>query len=302
MPLTEGDVLDTLSDPVALGIEFYADKIHVKGEYLTTVREHIRVGNILVKGGVKDLAFYDSATDILLTQKKSPPPNDGDRALLLHECVHAMVDVYYPDGNVTRHMGELAAYLTQTAYSVRKDPSANRNGTEAWDRFWGDLFATVRSYGLDTAAGNGVRIPAAALEGLRQQLAALPSVNYGDFSKEATGVSDGLIRTNVFLSTGSDEQVSMSMRSVSHETIPDPGDDYLIRLLMEHFGSSDVIGYGRRLRELRRDFLYCSKPRALELRGRLTARRRGDRVSELFYDRLSHGGRAILLRVLALRS
>ena len=47
MPLTEGDVLDTLSDPVALDIEFYADKIHVKGEYLTTVRDHIRAGNIL---------------------------------------------------------------------------------------------------------------------------------------------------------------------------------------------------------------------------------------------------------------
>jgi hypothetical protein len=51
--LTEGDVLDTLSDPVALGIEFYADKIHVKGEYLTTVRDHIRAGNILVKGGTE---------------------------------------------------------------------------------------------------------------------------------------------------------------------------------------------------------------------------------------------------------
>ena len=49
MPLTEGDVLDTLSDPAALGIEFYVDKIHIKGEYLTTVRDHIRAGNILVK-------------------------------------------------------------------------------------------------------------------------------------------------------------------------------------------------------------------------------------------------------------
>ncbi|MHC2534921.1 hypothetical protein [Bradyrhizobium diazoefficiens] len=105
MPLTEGDVLDTLSDSVALGIEFYVDKIHIKGEYLTTVRDHIRVGNILVKGGTQDLAFYDQATDILLTQKKSPPANDSDRALLLHECVHAMIDVYDPDGAVTAPHG-----------------------------------------------------------------------------------------------------------------------------------------------------------------------------------------------------
>jgi hypothetical protein len=106
MPLTEGDVLDTLSDPVALGIEFYADKNHVKGEHPAAVRDHIRAGNILVKGGTQDLAFYDWTTDGLMTQRKSPPANDGDRALLLHECVHAMIDVYDPGGTVTRHMGE----------------------------------------------------------------------------------------------------------------------------------------------------------------------------------------------------
>ena len=91
MPLTEGDVLDALSDPVALGIEFYVDNIHVKGERFTTVREHIRAGNILVKGGDNDhIAYYDHDTDILITQNKSPPLDDEDRALLLHECVHAM--------------------------------------------------------------------------------------------------------------------------------------------------------------------------------------------------------------------
>lgn len=225
---------------------------------------------------------------------------NGDRALLLHECVHAMVDVYDPGGTVTRHMGELAAYLTQTTYSVRKNPSANRTGTAAWDKFWGDLFATVRAHRLDTRAGNGVRIPAATLETLRRQLAALPSVNYGSYSKEATGVSDGLTCMNIFLS--SDDPVSMRQTSVSHEAYPDPSDDYLIAKLMEACASTDVKGYGRRLRELRRDFLYCSLPRARELRIRLPMRKRGDRVSELFHDRLSRGGRAILLRVLALRS
>ena len=300
MPLTEGDVLDTLSDPVALGIEFYVDKIHIKGEYLTTVRDHIRAGNILVKGGTDDLAHYDQTTDILLTQKKSPPANDGDRALLLHECVHAMIDVYYPDGTITRHMGEVAAYLTQTTYSVRKNPSANRNGTAPWDKFWGDLYATVRANKLDTKAGNGVRIPPATLENLRRELVALPYVNYGNFPKEATGISDGLIRMNIFLTTY--EPVSTRSSSVSHEAYPDPGDDYLIRTLMETYAKTDVRGYGSRLRQLRWDFLYCSLPRAMELRVRLAVRKRGDRLSELFHDRLSHGGRAILLRVLALRA
>ena len=82
MPLTINEVLETLEDPVALGIDFYADKIHVKGEDLSRVHERIVVGDILVTGGTSDLAFYDHATDILITQKKSPPADDGDRALL----------------------------------------------------------------------------------------------------------------------------------------------------------------------------------------------------------------------------
>ena len=65
MPLTIKEVLETLEDPVALGIDFYADKIHVKGEDLSRVHERILVGDILVTGGVKDLAFYDSATDVI---------------------------------------------------------------------------------------------------------------------------------------------------------------------------------------------------------------------------------------------
>ena len=176
----------------------------------------------------------------------------------------------------------------------------NRNGTAPWDKFWGDLFATVRANRLDTTAGNGVKVPSSTLENLRRELVALPYVNYGNFSREATGVSDGLIRMNIFLST--DEPVSMQSSSVSKEAYPDPGDDYLIRTLMETYASTDVRGYGSRLRRLRRDFLYCSLLRAIQLRLRLSVRVRGDRLSELFHDRLSHGGRAILLRVLALRS
>jgi hypothetical protein len=88
----------------------------------------------------------------------------------------------------------------------------------------------------------------------------------------------------------------------AHETYPDPSDDYLMDVLKENYSPADVKGYGGRLRRLRRDFLYCSKLRAFTLKSRLSGRIRGDRLSELFHDRLSHGGRALLLRVLALRS
>ena len=300
MPLTITEVLETLEDPVALGIDFYADKIHVNGENLSRVHERILVGDILVTGGTSDLAFYDPPTDVLLTQKKAPPADDGDRALILHECVHAMIDITDPKGTVTRHMGELAAYLTQTAYSVRKYPTANRTGTAAWDKFWGDLYATVRAHKLDTKKGNGARIPDATLENLRVQLAALPSVNYGSFTKEATGVSNGLLRQYSFLNTG--DGPSMRSSYSAHETYPDPSDDYLMDALKEKYSPGDVKGYGGRLRRLRREFLHCSKLRAFTLKNRLSVRTKGDRLSELFHDRLSHGGRALLVRVLAIRA
>ena len=143
----------------------------------------------------------------------------------LHECVHAMIDIIDPKTTITRHMGELAAYLTQTAYSVRKYPTANRTRTEPWDKFWGDL--------LRDRAGEqiGYRTVAMALkyrmphlsENLRQ-LAALPYVNYGSFGKEAKDVSNGLLRHYSFTNSGD----GPSMRSsYSAHKLPDPSDDYL---------------------------------------------------------------------------
>jgi hypothetical protein len=65
MPLTIKEVLETLEDPVALDIDFYADKIHVKGEYLSRVHERIIVGDILVMGGTSDEAYpFDSGSAI----------------------------------------------------------------------------------------------------------------------------------------------------------------------------------------------------------------------------------------------
>jgi hypothetical protein len=167
------------------------------------------------------------------------------------------------------------------------------------DHFWGDLYETVRTNKLDTAKGNGAKIPNATLENLRQQLAALPSVNYGSFRKEATDVSDGLLRHYSYLNS---DGPSMRSSYSAHETYPDPSDDYLMDALKENYSPADVKGYGGRLRRLRRDFLYCSKLRTFTLKNRLSVRTGGDRLSELFHDRLSHGGRALLLRVLALKS
>jgi hypothetical protein len=171
------------------------------------------------------------------------------------------------------------------------------NKNEPWENFYRGVESLVKRFGLEKQSGNGARIKADDVEALRVQLAGLPNVNYGNFKKTDPSGADGLIRNHFFLSE-SPPDMTMRSTSVAHYPYPDPSDDYLIDTLKVRYAANDVAGYGKRLRELRKDFALCSVGRAKELHRRLTGRLSGDRVSELFYDHLSREGRAILLRVL----
>lgn len=301
MSLTERDVLNTLSDAVALNMDFYVSAIHVCGSEYTTIRDHIRADNILVAEGNKNLAFYDSKTDILTTQAGTPPANLDQRALLLHECTHALIDVFTSDLKITRHTDELTAYLAQYVYILRSDSDfVVGPNNPPWYNFFASLVALIKRLGLDTIEGNGKRISASDLEPLRVQLAALPGVNYGAFKKEDPTGADGLLRHNLFIED-IHEEIQVPYKITANESYPDPSDDYLIKKLEEKYSASDVSGYGKRLRTLRTDFLRCTGTRAKELERRLNGRQKGDHLSELFHDRLSTTGRALLLRVLHIR-
>ncbi len=301
MPLSEGDVLNTLADPVTAGMNFWVGPVHISGKSYGIIRDHILVGNILVVGGTSTLAFYSGTTDILTTQTGTPPANLHQRALLLHECTHALMDVFTHGIKVTRHIDELASYLAQHVYLIRSNPtSVAGGGSGPWPTFYSSLVSLIKTFGLDTGAGNGKRIGVEVLEPLRVQLAALPHVNYGNFKKDDATGADGLIRNHPFLDS-IPQNINVSSHSTAQVTYPDPNDDYLVRTLLEQYAESDVVGYGKRLRTLRKDFALCSLGKAKELALRLAARRRGDRVSELFHVRLSTAGRAILLRVLRQR-
>jgi len=300
MALSEGDVLNALSAAAELGIDFYVENIHVSPETLTTVRDHIRAGNILIAGGTNPAgAVYDSDTDILWTPALVPPADEEDKALLVHECVHAMIDIYNTSHRAGRAMGELAAYLTQMTYLQRRIPNKTSNAPPGAVLFWPMLLKVVNDFDLGTAAGAGAHIPANRLEPMRLELMSV-GTSYR-YSAKMKAQSSGLSRQNPFLEM-SPEPIYTRTTSVSYEALPDPGDGYLIDVLNEKYSTSNVKGYGDRLRRLRRDFLYCSKPRAIALRARLLTRIPTDKLSEAFYERLSHGGRAILLKILTMRS
>lgn len=300
MPLTEGDVLNTLGDPITATMDFWVGPIRISGKSYGILRDHVRAGNILVVGGTSTLASYSLTADVLTTQVGNSPANLHQRALLLHECTHALVDVFTSDIKVTRHIDELACYIAQYVYMVRSNPASwPATGTGGpWPIFFSSVAALGKRFGLDTLAGNGSAIKVADLEPLRLQLAALPGVPYGQFDKDAPTGADGLIRNHFFL--GDLPRDPPPVRVTARESNPgtDVSDDYLADRLLEKYAATDVAGYGARLRALREHFAVCSLGRAKELTARLSVRRRGDRLSELFHDRLSRDGRAILLRVL----
>src|SRR5262245_49349362 len=140
MPLNEGDVLNTLADSVTKGMDFWVGQVHISGRSYGIIRDHVKFGNILVVGGTETTAAYDQKTDILTTQVGSPPANLHQRALLLHECTHALVDVFTAGSKVTRHVDELASYIAQHVYITRSDPHwAPGADSGPWPEFYRDL-------------------------------------------------------------------------------------------------------------------------------------------------------------------
>jgi hypothetical protein len=302
MALKLGDVLNVLSDPVVTQIDFWVGSMHLTGKRFDVMRDHIVAGNIeVVEGTHPSNAFYDYATDVLITQNVTSPPSLEAKALLLHECSHAVFDIFADAKGATRHQDELAAYLIQHAFILRSNPAwAMGSGSGPWFDFFTALLALVKARNLHQNIGNGTRFTAADIEPLRLKLAALPGLDYGSYTKTDPSGADGLKKMNPFIEP-SQEPVSMRYSSVSKESYPDPSDEYLIRTLSTGYNAANVRGYGGRLRELRRDFARCSVTRARQLLVRLAARKPGDKVSELFYDKLSTEGRAILLRILRMR-
>jgi hypothetical protein len=203
MPLTESDVLDTLDDGIVSSLDFTVGPVRISGARYRILRDNILAGNLMVTPGTGDLAFYNNTTDILTTQKGDSPPNIFARALLLHECTHALVDLFHGDNSVTVHANELAAYLVQDIYTMRAIPGIKSGPIELknpmWGVFWAMVYGVIKLKNLNTLKGNGTVITLDELEPIRLALAVLPDVPYGKFKKEDKTDANGLLKKNPFL-------------------------------------------------------------------------------------------------------
>jgi len=177
---TKQDVLDALLDPVLYKINIIFDTVVINGMGFGFVRSQIAAGNIeVVQGSSSANAYYNTGDDTLTTQDGPSPAPYWKKSLLIHECVHAMFDLYkYTTTGLTN---ELLCYITQVAYEIMSDArykysldsslAAGSNDAK-WNKFWVDIETYVRGLGYDYTTNGGVVIVKddAAFKGLRTQI------------------------------------------------------------------------------------------------------------------------------------
>jgi hypothetical protein len=115
MSITKANVVDVLKNsPVLARICFHVGEITVDNVGYQKVREYIEHDQIAVVPGNDAVAFYDGNANTLITQAGKAPLSDGDKAQIVHECTHAMIDIR--GIRVRRLVDEVAANLAQTVY------------------------------------------------------------------------------------------------------------------------------------------------------------------------------------------
>jgi hypothetical protein len=162
MPITKDDVLKALNDPALGRISFSVGQIKVNAEEFRKVSDCIYAGDITVTPGNETLAYYSSHLNELTTQRGNPPLDYTDRAQLLHECTHAIVDIN--KWKVLRLQDEVAGYLTQMTYSMISDfsplvpPVLPPGAGSPLGRLVWTVKEVVLRYGLHQTKGFGAAI------------------------------------------------------------------------------------------------------------------------------------------------
>jgi len=177
MPITKADVLAVLNDPRLNNMHFSVGEITVSADEYRNVADYIKEDDVKVIPGVESVAYYDGHLNTIETQAGNPPLNLADRAQVLHECTHALVDINGLD--VFTLNDEVAAYLAQLTYTwisspgpfPRPIPPAN---TAPLMRLMNSVAQVVQQYNLHNSKGFGARISELDIVNLRRAVRAFP--------------------------------------------------------------------------------------------------------------------------------
>jgi len=295
MPLTQQDVLDTLNSYFVTQMDFWIDRVHVCARNYNSVRTLIENGDIPVAEGTASNAYYNPQTDVLTTQAGTPPPDLEDRALLVHECTHAIVDVEKYD--ITRLTNEVVAYVAQHTYLLLANPNYKvPPNNPPWFNFFNDVVALVKKFKLHQPAGRGAVLGWDDYKSLRTELNSLNI--YSHVTDRERSFANGV---PVSTDRGRFGSPPVSFRSSSHEVYPEASDESIMKLLEVRYAAKDVAGFGGRIATLEQMFSHMEKVRAKALLLRLQTRIAGDKMSVYFHDHLMGASRTKLLNLLRLR-
>ncbi len=177
MPITKPNVLAVLNDPRLNGMHFSVGAITVSASEFRNVADYIKDDDIGVVPGRETVAYYDGHLNTIETQAGNPPLNLADRAQLLHECTHAIVDINGWD--VFRLNDEVAAYLAQLAYTWMSEPRPFPSpvppvGAGPLVRLMISVLQVVQQYNLHNSQGFGARISEFDIASLRNAVRAFP--------------------------------------------------------------------------------------------------------------------------------
>lgn len=178
MPITKADVLAVLADPRLIVMNFSVGASIVSGEGYSTVEDFISNDEIKVVSGRQTTnALYDRGPNVLEVQDASSPLSVGERALILHECTHAISDIAGADPLVL--VDEVAAFLAQCAYTMICLPAPFPRGeipkgASPYLALMWEMFRAVEKYNLHNLKGFGAQIDPQDIDRLSRVVQRMP--------------------------------------------------------------------------------------------------------------------------------
>ena len=286
-------VLGVLEGGIAQNMLFTVGNIAISGENYSTIAKEIRAENIWVfKGKKLKAAKYLYESDTLWTQKfpLGGSLDEDDKALLLHECTHAVADVcMYRVGatSVLDYVDETAAHLAQRAYTLRSMSEQDAVGLVKFiqqgsaDDFKKKTYQLLVDKNLHTIRGNGAVIQQSELApfyGALMQVKSDEGTQLYHYTETSLSGINGLQRSNmgdgISVVRGSQPRVQIAAQD---HAWPDPGELSVWLRNNRHRSSDD------RFQMLKRILVTMSRVEALPILNAMTSQNSGNPLSrEIF--------------------
>ena len=287
-------VLGVLEGGIAQNMLFTVGNIVISGENYSTIANEIRAENIWVfKGKKPAVAKYLYDSDTLWTQKfpLGGSLDDDDKALLLHECTHAVADVcMYRAGatSVLDYVDETAAHLAQRVYTLRTMNEQDAVGFVKFiqqgsgDDFKKKTYQLLVDKNLHTTKGNGAVIQQSQLAPFYSALMQVKSdegTRLYHYTETSLSGINGLQRSNMWDGVGVVPQLQSRVQIMSQDHAwPDAGELSAWLRNNRHKSSDD------RFQMLKRTLVTMSRLEALPVLNAITSQNSGNQLSrELFF-------------------